>query len=320
MRMDSTKPRLVQLRARLTAALLIVLATTAVRADIVSSPQSVELERLTVSANGHPLRVWARRPASPRAAVLLVHGRTWSGRTGFDLQVPGLERSVLRSLAARGLAAYAVDLRGYGETPRDTSGWITPERAAADVIAVLSWITERHPDLPPPMLVGWSRGAAVAMLAAQRTPARLSSLVLYGFSYDPDSRFVSTPAPARPPMARNTAESASSDFVSPEVTPPAVVDAFREQALLADPVLADWRQEGEFNAIDPAQLRTPVLVLAGERDPAISRDELASFYRRLGSADKRLVLLPGADHAAHLEDTHGAWVAAVLQRAIGTGE
>ena len=29
--------------------------------------------------------------------------------------------------------AYGIDLRGYGETPRDPSGWNTPLRAAADV-------------------------------------------------------------------------------------------------------------------------------------------------------------------------------------------
>ena len=98
-------------------------------------------------SDGHPMAVWARRPAAPQAAVLLVHGRTWSSRPDFDLQVPGLERSVMRSLAARGVAAYAVDLRGYGETPRDATGWITPRRSAPDVVNVLAWIRRQHPAL-----------------------------------------------------------------------------------------------------------------------------------------------------------------------------
>ena len=33
--------------------------------------------------------------------------------------------------------AYAVDLRGYGETPRDKSDFLTPKVAAQDVIAVI---------------------------------------------------------------------------------------------------------------------------------------------------------------------------------------
>jgi pimeloyl-ACP methyl ester carboxylesterase len=224
---------------------------------VLARGQSAAPERFTVLADGHPLAVWSRRPGQPRAAVLLIHGRTWSSLPDFDLQVAGLERSVLASLAARGIAAYAVDLRGYGGTPRDPSGWTTPERAAADVLAVTAWIAEQHPALPPVALVGWSRGAAVAMMAAQRAPARVSSLVLFGFSYDPDERFVDGASLARPPMTRNTAEAARGDFVSPEVTPPAVVSAFVEQALRSDPILTDWRAETEFNTLDPRRLTMP---------------------------------------------------------------
>src|SRR5262249_46463208 len=83
-------------------------------------------QRFTVQSDGHPLAVWARIPAAPRAVVLLLHGRTWSSRPDFDLQVPGLRRSVLESLQAKGVAAYALDARGYGATPRDSTGWLTP--------------------------------------------------------------------------------------------------------------------------------------------------------------------------------------------------
>src|SRR5262249_33539861 len=61
-------------------------------------------ERSTVTSDGHPITLWARKPPSGTAqkgSVLLVHGLTWSGRPDFDLQVPGLglQRSVLASLA-----------------------------------------------------------------------------------------------------------------------------------------------------------------------------------------------------------------------------
>jgi len=36
------------------------------------------------------------------------------------------------------------------------------------------------------------------------------------------------------------------------------------------------------------------------------------MFAKLGAKDKQMVVLPGADHAAHLEDTHDAWVAAIL--------
>jgi pimeloyl-ACP methyl ester carboxylesterase len=243
--------------------------------------------------------------------VLLVHGRTWSSRPDFDLQVPGMQRSVLVSLAARGWAAYAVDLRGYGETPRDASGWMTPRRAALDVVNVLAWIAQQHPSLPRPALVGWSRGAAIAMLAAQQAPPRASALVMFGFAFDPDASFADGSVPGKPAREKNTAESAASDFISPAVTPPAVINAFVAQALKSDPILADVKDDAELNALDPRHFTVPTLVMYGERDPGVEPADARKFVSRLAAADKRLVVLPGADHAAHLENTHEAWISAI---------
>jgi pimeloyl-ACP methyl ester carboxylesterase len=268
-------------------------------------------ERHVVLSDGHPLTVWSRQGPESRATVLLIHGRTWSSLPDFDLQVPRLQRSVMVSLAARGIGVYAVDLRGYGETPGDPSGWLTPGRAASDVHRVLAWMALRHPQLAPPAIVGWSRGAAVGMLAAQREPALTSALVLFGFAFDPGSRFADSVLAGPPRRARNTADAARSDFISPAATPPAVIRAFVDQALRADPVLADLRGDDEFNELDPARLNLPVLVLYGARDPSITPDAAGRFTAKLRHPGSRRVVLPGADHAAHLENTHELWIDAV---------
>ena len=268
--------------------------------------------RFTVRSDGHPMAVWARRPASPRGVVLLLHGRTWSSLPDFDLQVPGQERSVMTAFAERGFAAYALDLRGYGGTPRDASGWLTPRRSAADVMNVLNWVAAQHPRLGPPALVGWSRGAMIAQIVAQAAPVRVSALVLFGFAYNPDARFVDVTLPDLPPREPNTVAAARADFISPGVTPPAVIKAFTEQALETDPVLTDLRNDAEFNALDPAEVKVPTLMVFGDRDPGVLQADAGKFFARLGTPDKQLVVLPGADHAAHIEDTHDAWLAAVV--------
>ena len=269
-------------------------------------------ERFTVTADGHALAVWGRRPPTPRGTILLLHGRTWSSRPDWDLQVPGLQRSVMMSLADKGFAAYAVDLRGYGETPRDATGWLTPKRSATDVAHVVNWIAAQHPGVPPPALVGWSRGGAVAQLVAQNIPTRVSALVVFGFAFDPDLEFIDLALPDKPQMLKNTPEGAASDFISPKVTPRAVVDAFVAQALRADPVLADLKGDAEFNALKPSRVTVPTLVLFGDQDPGIYPDDAAKFFVQLATPDKQLVVLPGGDHAAQLEDTHEAWIAAVV--------
>ena len=276
------------------------------------APTPSAIERFTVQSDGQPIAVWARKPATPKGAILLVHGRTWSSRPDFDLQVPGLQRSVLASFVAQGFAAYAMDLRGYGETPRDKTGWLTPLRAASDVGNVAAWVAAQHPSLPKPALVGWSRGGAIAAMAAQFSPARVSALVLFGFVFDPDLEFLDSVSPEKPQLSKNTEESAASDFVSPKVTPPAVIQAFIEQAMKADPVLMDLKNDAEFNALKPAKLTTPTLILYGERDGGVLPDDAGKFFARLAASDKQMVVLPGADHAAHLEDVHDAWIAAIV--------
>lgn len=269
--------------------------------------------RHTVLSDGHPIAVWSRVPATPRVVLVLVHGRTWSSRPDFDLQVPGLERSVLSALAAQGVAAYAVDLRGYGKTPRDKTGFLTPRRAAADVEAVVRWAAARHQTLPPPALFGWSQGGAVAHLTAQTRGLALSSLVLFGFTMDPGLKYAALPVPEQPAFEQTTLEDALSDFISPDVTSAAVLKAFSEQALAADPIRTDWIHEEEFNALDPALLTMPTLILHGSRDPGIPIDVTARFFEKIGASQRQWTVLPGGDHAAQLEDTHTAFISTVVE-------
>ena len=61
-----------------------------------------------VLADGHPLAVWEQAAAALRAAVLLdPRTHVERGLPNFDLQVPGLQRSVMDGFAAAGYAAYA---------------------------------------------------------------------------------------------------------------------------------------------------------------------------------------------------------------------
>jgi pimeloyl-ACP methyl ester carboxylesterase len=270
------------------------------------------LEHFTVVADGHPLALWARRPAQPRGAILLVHGRTWSARPDFDLQVPGESRSVLAALAARGFATYAVDLRGYGATPRDPSGWLTPRRAADDVNITLAWIASQQPLGAKPVLLGWSNGAMVSQLAAQIAPDRISRLILYGYPGQPDDTIDADADTSRgaAPRHRNTREAAASDFISPAVTSPTMVRAYVKAALQSDPVLAEWRFADQFNALDPARLTMPVLLLQGEHDPE-PLAALQTLFKRIGTTQKTWVTLLGGDHAALLEDTRPTFIDAV---------
>jgi pimeloyl-ACP methyl ester carboxylesterase len=260
-------------------------------------------------ADGHTLALWQKRPAKPRGSILLIHGRTWSALPNFDLQVEDAARSVMDGLKSADYAAYALDGRGYGDSPRDSTGWLTPDRAAADVRAALDWIRKANPGQPAPTLVGYSRGASISTLVAARYPESLSMLVLYGYPAAP--RQPTTP-PASPPREPNTAKAAASDFITPGAASQAVIDAYVAHALKSNPVRADWRDEEQF-AFDPSAIRVPTLMLYGARDPLYSPEAVSKLLSALGTEDRTLVLLPNSDHAAHVENTHGAWLHALVE-------
>jgi pimeloyl-ACP methyl ester carboxylesterase len=280
---------------------------------VASSPAwaASKLEHFTVIADGHPLALWARQVSKPRGVIVLIHGRTWSSLPDFDLQVPGEHRSVMQSLNEQGLSAFALDLRGYGKSPRDATGWITPDRASGDVVAALEWLA-REKKIIKPTLLGWSQGSLVSQLTAQRQPQLISNLVLYGY---PRNIVSPAPLPAVSPAPLkevNTRERAASDFITPEVIPQKVIDTYVAVALAADPVRVDWRDLQAFDELDPAKVRTPTLLIQGARDPLAPVEAQSALFTRLGTMDRQWVVLAGADHAALIENSAPAFIAAVV--------
>lgn len=266
----------------------------------------------TVDVEGHPLAVWEKRGEDASQAVLLVHGRTWSALPDFDLQLEGEDLSLMDGLVAAGFAVYAIDLRGYGETPRDATGWLTPQRAADDVVAVLRWIDQHHEADLAPHLFGWSMGSTISQLAAQQHPQAMASLTLYGYWHDPDNTFPADSPQQIPERAKNTAQAAASDFITPQSISPRAIEAFVRAALAADPVKTDLRRFTDYNALDPAEVTVPTLVIAGEFDPLAPAANLAKLYTRLQTSHKQWVTVPGGDHAAHLEVSRSYFLHALV--------
>lgn len=261
----------------------------------------VALQRHTVMVDDHPIAVWAKSAPHAAASVLLVHGRTWSAVPDFDLQVEGEELSLMDGLVERGYAVYAVDLRGYGQTPRDATQWLTPNRAADDVAAVLRWIDGERPQAGTPHLFGWSMGSTVSQLALQRHPSAAASLTLFGYWRDDDQTLPADAPGITPQKQRNTARAAASDFILPGSISQKAIDTYVAAALAADPVRVDVRSVDQYNALDAAMLNLPTLIIFGEHDPIAPLERQIKLYERVASGHKQLVSIPGGDHAAYLE-------------------
>lgn len=281
---------------------------------VAGSPGTIHAQaavRHTVDSDGHPLAVWEKRPDDPAAVVLLLHGRTWSTLPDFDLQVPGEELSLMDGLVERGFVTYGLDQRGYGATPRDDTGWLTPDRAVEDLAVALRWIRAREPGQPV-HLFGWSLGSMVSQLFAQRHPDLIDRLVLFGYPWRPGSEVPVQEPDGPPPSLATTADAAASDFIVEGSISRLAVDSYVEASLAADPIRVDWTAGHQWNALDPSEVTVPTLVIHGAFDPLAPITAQAALFEGLGTTDKAWVVVPGGDHAAFLE-TPRPYFLAVLQ-------
>lgn len=278
----------------------------------VSPPTRAELIRHTVDSDGHPMAVWEKSAEEPKGVVVLLHGRTWSALPDFDLQVEGEDLSLMDGLVERGYATYGLDMRGYGQTPRDDTGWLDADRAALDLANVLEWVADRHPGLDRPTLFGWSLGSMVSHLTVQRRPELVSGVVLFGYPVVPGQMIAERADPAEPPREATTAEAAASDFIAPNAISQRAIDAYVAASLAADPVRVDWRKAHQWNELDPGKITVRMLLLQGELDPFAQTEAHAAFFSQLGTADREWVTLPGGDHAAHLEAPRAMFISALV--------
>ena len=263
--------------------------------------EKAELKRHTVMSDDHPIALWEKRAEGATEAVLLVHGRTWSALPDFDLQVEGEDLSLMDGLVEAGYAVFAVDLRGYGETPRDSTGWLTPNRAADDVAIVISWIADRASWDSKPHLFGWSMGSTISQLMVQRHPDLVSSLTLFGYWRDDDMDEPADEPGMEPLRETNTAEAAASDFITSGSISQNAIDTYVSVSLEADPVRVDVKSLDQYNVLDGSKINVPALVIAGEFDPLAPAENQAKLFTRLATGHKQYVSVPGGDHAAFLE-------------------
>lgn len=281
--------------SRLTLLLVVMVLAT------VASGENAEPIRHTVIADGHPIALWEKSADDAREAVLLVHGRTWSALPDFDLQLEGEDLSLMDGLVEEGYAVFAIDLRGYGETPRDETGWLTPNRAADDVAAVITWITNHRDWDLKPHLFGWSMGSLVSQLMVQQHPELVSSLTLFGYPRDVNEDYPPDEPDVAPKHEKNTAEAAASDFITPGSISEKAVQAYVAAALEADPVRVDVKSADQLNVLDESKITVPTLIIAGEFDPIAPIANQMKLLSRLGTGHKQFVSVPGGDHAAFLE-------------------
>ena len=118
----------------------------------------------------------------PRPVLFLVHGSSNSGRSSFDLDVPGHgDYSMMNVFAGYGFDVWTMDFEGYGRSSRternsDIAEGVRDLKAATDVVLRETGQARLH-------FFGESSGGLRAGAFAMAYPDRVDRLVLAAFTY-----------------------------------------------------------------------------------------------------------------------------------------
>lgn len=235
------------------------------------------------------LRTW--RPAGPaRGVVAIVHGfNAHSGHYAWAAQ----------QFTARGLAVYALDLRGRGRSDGERFYVERFDDYVGDVASLVQLAKAREPGLPV-FLLGHSAGGVVACLYAIGHQAELAGLVCESFAFQvpaPDFALaalkgLSHLAPhAHVLRLKNEDFSRDPQAVAEMNADPLIANEVQPTRTVAEMARADDRLKRDFPLI-----RLPLLILHGTADHATRPSGSRLFLEHAGSADKTLKLYEGHYH------------------------
>lgn len=226
-----------------------------------------------VEVNGRP--TWHEVHGAGRPVVLL-HG-AFAGASSWSAQTPALVQA--------GYRVHVPERRGHAHTP-DVEGPLTYGAMADDTMAYLDSVVGG-----PAHLVGWSDGAVVALLVAQRRPDLVDRLVVIGQYYNSSGKVgggltdqLSTGGDQVMGFLR-----AEYDQVSPDGPGHFPVVLAKTLRMLAT--------EPELDLASLAAVTAPTLVLQGDRDE-VTLEHGAAVAAALPRG--RLAVLPGT-HALPAE-------------------
>ena len=239
---------------------------------------------------------------------LKIFTRSWqpAGKTrGVVVIVPGFNSHsgqylwVGEQFAAKGLAAYAIDLRGRGRSEGERWYVEKMEDYTDDVATLVRTAKSENPDVPV-FVLGHSAGGVVSCVYALDHQAEIDGLICESFAYDlPVPGFILSLLKGFDHIAPHAhVYTLKNENFSRD---PGVVESMNNDPLIkgeSEPtqtakvmIDASRRLNREFPLI-----KLPVLILHGTEDKATNPSGSQLFYDNAGSTDKTLKLYEGHYH------------------------
>lgn len=253
-------------------------------------------------ARGTPLFAQQWMPAGPPKAMLaIVHGVTEHSDRYENIVQPMLRAGV-------GVAAF--DLRGHGRS-RGRRGHVDSGRDYLDDLELFLDKTKRECPPVPLFLFGHSLGSLIVLAHAMENPETIRGVIVCGTAVDPVG--VAKPwlvVTARVlgtlwPTALLPVGSAGERLLSRDLKVQAdfAADPWRLRQMTAR-----WGAEAlalvDFVKSRADAVRSPILMLHGEKDSLNSLKGASAFFEGIRFPDKKLTVYPNCLHEPHNDLDH----------------
>jgi pimeloyl-ACP methyl ester carboxylesterase len=247
----------------------------------------------------------------PRPVVFFVHGSSFAGVSGHDLEVPGHDDySVLDVFARLGYDVWSMDHEGYGfsglregENSNIASG-VVDLKLATDIMA-------KETGLTACAFSGQSSGALRAAAFAEIYPDRVTRLILGAMVWTGEGSPTLTERAKKLDQWRsNNTRTVDRAFFESIFS--------RDVESLGDPLVAKAIADSESRfggfvptgtyldmcanlpVCNPEKIQCPVMIVRGEHDGIASAEDLIAFYEKLPNMDKLFVTMAGQAHSTLL--------------------
>ena len=253
--------------------------------DFTNSGERVE------GASGLSIFFRSLRPKEkPRAVVIIVPG--FNAHSGYYTWVA-------EQFVATGLAVYAADLRGRGNSDGERFYVANFDDYVSDVEAVAKVAKSREPGLPT-FILGHSAGGVVSCLYTLDHQAELAGLICESFAYElpaPDFALAVFKGLGHLAPHAHILHLPNERFSRD----PKVVEAMNEDPLIAHETQPTQTMAAMVRADERiknglAQITLPVLILHGTLDKNTKPSGSQHFYDIVASKDKTLKLYEGGFH------------------------
>lgn len=252
---------------------------------------------------------------APLPVLFLVHGSSISGRSSFDLTVPGAgEYSMMNVFARLGYDVWTMDHEGYGRSSRtagnsDIASGVEDLKAGSELVAAETGVGKLH-------FFGESSGALRAGAFAMVRPERVARLVLEAFTWTGEgSPTLQKRAEQLELFRSQSRRKRDRDMIrsiftrdKPGTSDPRVAEALADAELPfgdSAPTGTYLDMTAHLPLVDPTRVTAPVMIVRGEHDGIATVRDLLNFFERLPNPDRQFVILAGAAHALTLGINRG---------------